>query len=179
MAEMSSDFLQGFVLGLAMQPLYVTTGADIVKFGAHNLLADCTFNSTFGVQIVGENVTVNVPADLSVAWYTLTNSNITFKHNYMYKLEAVFRGYGRIGISTTSNNPFAEIGMHTSGTKDDNYLVGANGSSLACFYVHVRRKTIGDGTQTAGFWFCSDELYESTRAAHSFQIALYEEEKKL
>ena len=174
---MTDDYKRGLVTGLAMKPLYVTTGADIVKFGAHNLLTDCTFNSTFGVKIDGENVTVNVPADLSVAWYTLTNSNIIFKHNYMYKLEAVFRGYGRIGISTTSSNPFAEIGMHTSGTNDDNYLVGANGSSLAYFYVHVRRQTIGDGTQTARFWFCSDELYNENRAAHSFEISLFEEVK--
>ena len=28
MAEMSSDFLQGFVLGLAMQPLYVVAQED-------------------------------------------------------------------------------------------------------------------------------------------------------
>ena len=173
---MTDDYKRGLTTGLAMQPLFVTTGADIVKFGTHNLLTDCTFNSTFGVKIDGENVTVNVPADLSVAWYTLTTNKISFKHNYMYKLAAKFNGYGRIGLSTTSDNPFAEIGMHTSGTAGDNYLLGAE-INEAYFYVNIRRATIGDGIQTAQLWFCSDISYNENRAAHSFEISLFEEVK--
>lgn len=174
---MNDDYKRGLVTGLAMHPLYVTTGVDIVKFGTHNLLADCTFNSPFSADKNGENVTVNVPANLAVAWYQLTNY-FAFKHDYMYKLVAKFKGYGRIGISTTSSNPFTNVGTHTSGTCDDNHLVGAeNDSDTALFYVNMRSNTIGDGTQTAGFWFCSDVLYNDARNAHSFQMSLYEEVK--
>lgn len=173
---MNSEFQKGFITGLAVKPLSVTTGADIVKFGTHNLMADCTFNSPFGARINGEIVTVSVPANLSVAWYKLITNTVSFKHNYMYKLVAKFNGYGRIGLSTTSNAPFVEVGMHTSGTRDDNYLVGVI-ADTANFYVNVRRNVIGDGIQTAQLWFCSDETYNENRAAHSLNIALYEEVK--
>ena len=170
---MNDDYKRGLVTGMAVQPLYVTTGAGY-KFGAHNLLADCTFNSTFGVQIDGEKVIVNVPANLAVAWYNFTSSGITFKYDYMYKLVAKFNGYGRIGLSTTLNAPFTEEGTHTCGTRDDNFLVGVNVDN-ALFYVNKR--TTGVSTLTGNLWFCSDATYDGVRAAHSFEIALYEEDQ--
>lgn len=188
---MTDDYKKGLVTGLAVQPLYVTTGADIVKFGTHNLLTDS--GVVFGTEytefsVSGEVCTCTVKECSSSegAWYK-SIGGLSFKSGYMYKLAASkFDGYGRFGITNqVGTHPFGNVGRNAYGTfpfdpnvpsDGDNHVL-QRGWLTSQFYIG-RNSSGYTITSTKGeLWFCTDLMFDDTKAAHSFNIALYEEVK--
>lgn len=188
---MTNDYKHGLVTGLAMQPLYVTTGADIVKFGTHNLLTDSgvTFGSAYtDFAVSGEVCTCTVkecPAGTN--WWFKAIGGLNFKSGYMYKLVASkFEGYGRFGITNQVGiDPFSNVGRNAYGTfpfdpnvpSDGDTHVLQNNWTQSQFYIGRNISGYTVATVAAEIWFCTDLMFSASKAAHSFEISLFEEVK--
>ena len=191
---MNDDYKRGLVTGLAMHPLFVTTGADIVKFGTHNLLTDSgvSFNNSeyTDFAVSGEVCTCTIKeCALGVNnWYRAI-MGLKFKSGYMYRLTADrFRGYGRFGITNIPGMyPFANVGCNAYGTFGYDPNVPADGDNhvlqqnwlASQFYIGRNKSGYTTFETAAELWFCSDFLYNDKKDSHSFSIALYEEIKEL
>ena len=187
---MTDDYKRGLVTGLAMQPLYVA-GADLVKYGAHNLLTDegITFGTEFTEFAVnGKKCLCSVKeCQDSVNWWYKAVGGLTLKSGYMYKLTASrFAGYGRFGITNMPGyHPFYNVGRNAYGifpydpavpSDGDNHLL-QRGWLESQFYVGRNSSGHGVASTTAELWLCTDLPYNGGKAAHSFEMALFEEEK--
>lgn len=188
---MTDDYKKGLITGLAMQPLYVTTGADIVKYGEHNLLTDSavTFGSDYtSFQVDGERVMCNVSADPSQTWWFKAIAGLKLRPNFMYKITASrFNGYGRFGISNIlGQHPFNNVGRNAYGTFVYDPTVPSDGDNhilqhshlVSQFYIGQNSTSYTTAYVNAEIWFCTDLPYNDAYAAHSFDIALYEQLKE-
>ena len=190
---MTDDYKRGLATGLAMHPLFVTTGADIVKFGTHNLLTDSgvSFSNSEYTEfaVSGEVCTCTIKeCALDVNnWYKAI-MGLKFKWGYMYKLTADrYRGYGRFGITNIPGTyPFYNTGRNAYGTfsydpnfpaDGDNHVLQQNWATSQ-FYIGRNNSGYNIYETAAEIWFCSDFSYNGGKDSHSFAIALYEEVKE-
>lgn len=189
---MTDDYKRGLVTGLAMQPLYVTTGADIVKFGTHNLLTDS--GVVFGTEYTDFSVSGEVctctakeyPLNATPYWYKAI-SGLSFKPGYMYKITASeFNGYGRFGITNKPGvYPHKNVGTNAYGSFKYDPVEPSGGDNQVLrydwqtsqFYIGMISSSATVSAVSGEFWWCTDLMYNDAKAAHSFQIALYEEVK--
>jgi hypothetical protein len=188
---MNDDYKRGLVTGLAMQPLCVTSGADIVKFGTHNLLTDS--GVTFGTQytifsVSGELCMCTIKAcSESTNWWYKAIGGLSFKSGYMYKLVASkYDGYGRFGITNqVGTDPFSNVGRNAYGilpfdpsvpSDGDNHVL-QRGWLTSQFYIGRNSSGYAVTSTSGELWFCTDKPFNSAKTAHSFKIALFEEVK--
>ena len=188
---MTNDYKRGPTTGLAMEPLDVTTGADIVKFGTHNLLTDSgvTFGSAYtDFAVSGEVCTCTVKScALDINTWCNAVGGLNFKSGYMYKLAASkFNGYGRLGISNVpGSSPFANVGCNAYGNFFYNSGSPSHGDNtvitpdwlVSQFYIGHNSAGHTIESTTGEIWLCTDWLYNGTKATHSFEISLFEEVK--
>lgn len=190
---MNDDYKRGLATGLAMHPLFVSAGADIVKFGTHNLLTDSgvSFNNSeyTDFAVSGEVCTCTIKeCALGVNnWYRAI-MGLKFKSGYMYKLTADrYRGYGRFGITNIpGTNPYYNVGRNAYGTfrhdpgvtsDGDNHVLQPNWTTSQ-FYIGHNQSGYNIYETAAEIWFCTDHTYNDSKDSHSFAIALYEEVKE-
>lgn len=188
---MTDDFKKGLVTGLAMQPLYVTTGADVIKFGTHNLLTDSgvDLGGTYtSFSVSGESCICTVKeCPASTNWWYKAIGGLNFKSGYMYKLTASkFVGYGRFGITNqVGTNPFSNVGRNAYGvfpydpsvpSDGDNHVL-QRGWLTSQFYIGRNSSGYSVKSISGELWLCTDLPYNGAKTAHSFEIALFEEVK--
>ncbi len=185
---MTDDYKKGIVTGIAMQPLYVTTGADIVKFGTHNILSDSSV--TLGGKytsfaVAGEKVTCNVAGNPTDTWWYNSIGGLKLRPYRMYKITASrFDGYGRFGITNIpGSHPFSNVGRNAYGTFAYDPAVPSDGDNhvlqqfhlISQFYIGMNSSSYSTQYVDAEIWFCTDLMYSKFYNAHSFDITLYEQ----